>query len=762
MDQTFLRGSVVDIDLEFRGRFTIQQKNYYYTCHCQDEYFIPILGAEVSGEVEKNGWNYLFMETPEHQIPPYTPEIKMVDLKSLLKTYVNKNLTRTIMDYFTIHPIFATLTNLSQYEKDLRRLLNDEDYKTLGNLVQTEIKTITLLGYGFPMKKIKKMTEDKIHKCLSSPLKCWVLRMDQALSLCDYQDVSYSPLDCMCGNYGRVVYKRLKDKLWTYSPIYPLPPELIEHLEKYDLKVKDDRIFFQEIRDNERSLSNMFKSLMMNGKDHYWDQVVIKDEKLTLEQKESVKIALQEPISIITGAAGTGKSLSIAALAKKLKNEEIKFACSSFTGKAVSRLKQFLLDDFQGNPPCYTLHRLLLSGLLRSQYGEIEYLILDESGMITGDLLGKVLKIYKSITHIVLVGDVNQLDPFGKWGRPFLDLWRSQKCPITTLTKNFRQTNIDGQPNGIVVNAGRILDNRRFLPASNFIYEQGNISYVVSLMSHLHNEGIEIKDMKVLCPYRDDVEKINLEGQKIWAQGKGEKDKISFFSKEFYLGDPVMMTVNCPAMGIMNGDVGIVSDIKKNSLVVTFSSCNEIVEFYTNEEIFDKIYDFLRSISRGAPEHFKSLREEIEKFFPNNEELHYELDKIEKKIMSPNKDTAKKAIESLKRMVDDITNGKFIKNLVLAYAMTIHKSQGSEYSHVIYYLSRNKKRPPEWLQFVTRNMTYTAITRSKFKINLIDTDQEIEKSISILPPERKDSLYRYLVSEQEIDKSISQKGFSQA
>lgn len=747
MELTSLRGSVVDINLEYQGHFTIQQRNYYYTCHCLDKYFIPILGAEVSGEAEKNGWNYLFSETPDHHIPPYIPEIKTGDLKSFLKTYVNKNLTRTLMDYFTLHPVFETLTNISQHEKDLRRVLNDEDYKTLSNLVQTENKTIILLGYGLSMKKIKKMTEDKMIKCLKKPLGCWALRMDQALSLCDYLGLSYTPLDCMCGNYGRVVYKRLKEKLWTYSPIYSLPPELVEHLETYDLKVKDDRIFFQEIRDNERSLSDYFKTLIMKGKDHRWDEVIIEDEKLTLEQKESVTIALQEPISIIMGAAGTGKSRSISALARKLKNEKIKFACSSFTGKAVSRLKEFLLDDFQGNPPCFTLHRLLLSGLIRAQFGDIEYLILDESGMITGYLLGRVLKIYKSITHIVLVGDVNQLDPFGKWGRPFLDLWRSQKCPITTLTKNFRQTNIDGLPNGIVVNAGRILDNSRFLPASNFIYEQGNISYVVSLMSRLHKEGIGIQDMKVLCPYRDDVEKINLEGQKIWAQGKGEKDKISFFSREFYLGDPVMMTVNCHIMGIMNGDVGIVSDIKTHSLIVTFKSCSEIVEFYTNEEIFDKIYDFLRSISRGAPEHLKSLREEIEKFVPHNEELHYELDKIGEKIMSPDKDTSKEAIKSLRKMVDDITNGILIKNLVLAYAMTIHKSQGSEYPHVIYYLSRNKKRPPEWTQFVTRNMTYTAITRSKDKINLIDSDREIEKSISILPPERKDSLYRYLLSE---------------
>lgn len=747
MELTSLRGSVVDINLEYQGHFTIQQRNYYYTCHCLDKYFIPILGAEVSGEAEKNGWNYLFSETPDHHIPPYIPEIKTGDLKSFLKTYVNKNLTRTLMDYFTLHPVFETLTNISQHEKDLRRVLNDEDYKTLSNLVQTENKTIILLGYGLTMKKIKKMTEDKMIKCLKRPLGCWALRMDQALSLCDYLGLSYTPLDCMCGNYGRVVYKRLKEKLWTYSPIYSLPPELVEHLETYDLKVKDDRIFFQEIRDNERSLSDYFKILIMKGKDHRWDEVIIEDEKLTLEQKESVTMALQEPISIIMGAAGTGKSRSISALARKLKNEKIKFACSSFTGKAVSRLKEFLLDDFQGNPPCFTLHRLLLSGLIRAQFGDIEYLILDESGMITGYLLGRVLKIYKSITHIVLVGDVNQLDPFGKWGRPFLDLWRSQKCPITTLTKNFRQTNIDGLPNGIVVNAGRILDNSRFLPASNFIYEQGNISYVVSLMSRLHKEGIGIQDMKVLCPYRDDVEKINLEGQKIWAQGKGEKDKISFFSREFYLGDPVMMTVNCHIMGIMNGDVGIVSDIKTHSLIVTFKSCSEIVEFYTNEEIFDKIYDFLRSISRGAPEHLKSLREEIEKFVPHNEELHYELDKIGEKIMSPDKDTSKEAIKSLRKMVDDITNGILIKNLVLAYAMTIHKSQGSEYPHVIYYLSRNKKRPPEWTQFVTRNMTYTAITRSKDKINLIDSDREIEKSISILPPERKDSLYRYLLSE---------------
>ena len=177
----------------------------------------------------------------------------------------------------------------------------------------------------------------------------------------------------------------------------------------------------------------------------------VSTQGLSPEQQSAVEMALSHPVSILTGGPGTGKTTCLKALIATLAAQNTSFALASPTGRAARRL-----SDATGHKAT-TIHSLLevspASGFLRNEENplEVDFLIVDEASMLDLLLMNNLLKALRPGTHLLLVGDVDQLPSVGA-GDVLRDLIASGVAPLTRLTTIFRQA-ADSQ---IITNAHRI------------------------------------------------------------------------------------------------------------------------------------------------------------------------------------------------------------------------------------------------------------------------------------------------------------------
>lgn len=150
-------------------------------------------------------------------------------------------------------------------------------------------------------------------------------------------------------------------------------------------------------------------------------------ENLSDEQQTAIDMALTHPISILTGGPGTGKTTCLKALITSIEAQHKKCALASPTGRAASTIHRLLefspLDGFQHNED-YPL--------------DLDFLVVDEASMLDLLLTNRLLKAIRPGTHILFVGDVDQLPSVGA-GDVMRDLIRNETVPITRLTNIFRQ-----------------------------------------------------------------------------------------------------------------------------------------------------------------------------------------------------------------------------------------------------------------------------------------------------------------------------------
>ncbi|HKV56727.1 MAG TPA: ATP-dependent RecD-like DNA helicase, partial [Ktedonobacteraceae bacterium] len=197
---------------------------------------------------------------------------------------------------------------------------------------------------------------------------------------------------------------------------------------------------------------------------------------LTEKQREAVQMAYSQKVSILTGGPGTGKSTSLRALLMVLRKRNIDVALAAPTGRAAKRLTEATggAVGFQAK----TLHRLLEyaphdNSFQRNEANPLPYqfVIVDEMSMVDILLFYHLLKALPPDAHLLLVGDADQLPPVGP-GNVLRDLLRSETIPTVRLTELFRQA----QRSQIVVNAHRI--NSGQMPS--FQREQKTDFYFVS------------------------------------------------------------------------------------------------------------------------------------------------------------------------------------------------------------------------------------------------------------------------------------------
>lgn len=410
-----------------------------------------------------------------------------------------------------------------------------------------------------------------------------------------------------------------------------------------------------------------------------------KKERIMLDeqQREAVRQAARQGLLIITGGPGTGKTTTINAIIKYFEMEEVELLLAAPTGRAAKRMTEATGYKAQ------TIHRLLeLNGGVSEETGnagirfernasnplEADVIIIDEMSMVDLSLMHALLLAVMPGTHLILVGDENQLPSVGA-GNVLKDMIRSGCLPVVSLSKIFRQE----EGSTIVENAHKInkgepilLDNK----SKDFFYlPRGNTREVANEVGLLLTRklpkyvGCSGKEIQVLTPMRNGelgVGSLNMELQRVLnPQDVRKKEKELNNGTIFREGDKVMQIRNNyklewtiysgkgrfkveEGVGVFNGDMGVIKEIDE-------------------------------------------YNEEVVVLFDDDKEVRYPYNLLDE--------------------------------LELSYAITIHKSQGSEYPAVVLPLFSGPRI------LMNRNLLYTAVTRAKQCVVIVGNGHLVENMI---------------------------------
>ena len=403
-----------------------------------------------------------------------------------------------------------------------------------------------------------------------------------------------------------------------------------------------------------------------------------KKSGMTLDEHQvtAVKEAVRNGLLVITGGPGTGKTTTINTIIRYFELEGLEIYLAAPTGRAAKRMSE--TTGFEAR----TVHRMLeLNGGAEGSGGferdesnplEADVIIVDEMSMVDISLMCSLLKAISVGTRLILVGDVNQLPSVGP-GSVLRDIIQSHACNVVMLTKIFRQASTSD----IIVNAHKInhgeevvLDNKSM---DFFFLKRYDADVIINVVLQLIKQKLPKfvdatpYDIQVLTPMRKGllgVERLNGILQRYMNPPANDKVEKEYGSTVFREGDKVMQTKN---------NYQLAREIRtKYGLTVD-----------KGLGIFNGDMGIIRQINDFA------------------EQMIIEFDEG--------------------RMVE--YPYKLLDELELAYAITIHKSQGSEYPAVVIPLLSGP------MMLMNRNLLYTAVTRARKCVTLVGNEVTFQQMI---------------------------------
>lgn len=289
--------------------------------------------------------------------------------------------------------------------------------------------------------------------------------------------------------------------------------------------------------------------------------------KFAPEQREAVKMALTQGVSVITGGPGTGKSMILRAILDiyRRQNPGKEICLCAPTGRAARRMEQAT------GLGASTVHKAL--GLLAGEdgdYGEpqaldADIILVDEVSMMDIYLAGRLLEAVKSRAQVVLIGDSDQLPSVGP-GAVLSEMIASERIPVVRLDKVFRQN--DGSR--IAVNAKLIRHGNLSLEYGNdfrFV-DSVNLSDSASRIAELYMQEVArygVDNVAMLSPYRQKTETgvnaLNEMLRELVNPPDEGKPEVVCGKRKFRVGDKVMQVKNFE--DVSNGDIGYIRNIFK-------------------------------------------------------------------------------------------------------------------------------------------------------------------------------------------------------
>lgn len=395
-------------------------------------------------------------------------------------------------------------------------------------------------------------------------------------------------------------------------------------------------------------------------------------------QRTAVLESIRNGLMILSGGPGTGKTTTINAIIRYFEREGMDILLAAPTGRAAKRMTE--TTGFEAR----TIHRLLeINGAMEDNRGaqferneenplEADVIIIDEMSMVDIHLFQSLLEAVSIGTRLVMVGDMNQLPSVGP-GQVLQDLIDSESFPVVVLEKIFRQAG----ESDIVVNAHKI-NKGQSISLNNksrdfFLLERNDINVIYKHMIQLIREKlppyVEAKpyEIQVLTPMRKGnlgVEVLNGILQKYLNPPSPDKKEHLFAERCFREGDKVMQ-------------------IKNNYQIVWEVLSKYGIPIDKGMGVFNGDTGIIKEINETAQELIVEYDESRRVEYPFSQ-----LDEIE-----------------------------------LAYAITIHKSQGSEYPAVILPLLSGPR-----LLF-NRNLLYTGVTRARKCVTILGSSRVVQEMI---------------------------------
>jgi len=407
-----------------------------------------------------------------------------------------------------------------------------------------------------------------------------------------------------------------------------------------------------------------------------------KDLSLTLDdlQREAVKSSITAGVAVITGGPGTGKTTIIQAIIEYYSKQGMEIMLCAPTGRAAKRMTE------STNWPAQTIHRLLeFNGAIMEdsdrngtgpKFGrnssnplECDAIIVDEMSMVDNFIFHSLLQAVTYGTRLILVGDVNQLPSVGA-GNVLKDIINSNCFPVSTLNKIYRQE--DGSDivfNAHKINRGEHLEIMNKSKDFFFIPRNGSANIINETKELISDNlpkylNISPMDIQVLTPmrkYEVGVENMNLRLQELLNPPSSDKPQKMKNDITFRKGDKVMQIKNN-----YKQEWKVYAENIDTAKIHGFILDEGVGVFNGDMGIITAVNDY---------------DEELTVLFDDGREAVY--------------------------------NYADLDELEHAFAITIHKSQGSEYPAVVIPLLTGTKK------LLNRNLLYTAITRAKQMVVIV-------------------------------------------
>ena len=456
-------------------------------------------------------------------------------------------------------------------------------------------------------------------------------------------------------------------------------------------------------------LDQKIKSVATSPNPDPIDRSISLQSTLTEEQITAITGGLFYDVSIITGGAGTGKTSIIAELAHRLKLKKETFAMSLSRVKLFSRLQEVLKCRL-----AMTMDRMIIN----KKGATFDVLIIDEASMVTTELFDRFIRTFTHPYRIVIVGDINQLQPIG-WGTLMKQLIAAKRIPTFYLTHNHRilQYSVNEEvdrPSGApglekfdrvaLDNANALIDPSRsmdtpisFRQGTGFYEMEGDINVVQSIIMQLAGSGIHHSRVVVLTPYNKHLKDLNSIFQDVYLNDV--KSTHGPKGRKWCVGDRVMMTMNNYDINVMNGEEGDVVDIDKKGITVEFKDQKQHIFLY------------------------QGTMSDIDNRYHTEEKGEKELT---------------------------------IDQLQHSFAITVHKSQGSQWEFVIFFIPTVIGPGGKLNKFLNINLFYTGITRLEKAIWLVGSPHIISHATCVAQSRRYEGLCARLLEmkDPELEASL--------